>query len=131
MPLMQNYLVKFGNAEEFFNAIRGAKAPERFTTKFLKDLGFNSSNDRLYVGVLKGLGFLDENGAPTQTYFEFLDPAQSGIVLAQAIEQAYGDLFAINRKANELTVEDVRGKLKTLTQGQKSDHVIGLIGTCQ
>lgn len=39
MALMTAYLVTTKNAEAFFNAIQGAKAPERFTTKFLKDLG--------------------------------------------------------------------------------------------
>ncbi|HVU87716.1 MAG TPA: DUF5343 domain-containing protein [Pirellulales bacterium] len=121
---MTNYLVKTGNAEEFFNALRTAKAPERFTTRFLKDLEFSSSNDRLYIGVLKGLGFLDDNGVPQQRYFNFLDQAQSAAVLAEAIEDAYADLFAINRAAQTLEVEEVRGKFKTLTQGQKSDNVI-------
>jgi len=58
MSLMSAYLVTSKNAQAFFNAIQTARAPERFTTKFLKDLDFSSSNDRLYIGVLKGLGFL-------------------------------------------------------------------------
>ena len=47
MALMTSYLIKAGNAEDFFKAIRNAQAPERFTQTFLKDLGFTSSNDRL------------------------------------------------------------------------------------
>jgi hypothetical protein len=124
MGLMTSYLIKTGNAEDFFKAIRNAKAPERFTNTFLKDLGFTSSNDRLYIGVLKGLRFLDDNGAPTDRYFAFLDQSQSDVVLAQAIREAYEDLFAINRDAQTLGPEDVQGKLKTLTRGQKSDNVI-------
>jgi hypothetical protein len=124
MALMTSYLIKTGNAEEFFNAIRNAKAPERFTNTFLKDLGFTSSNDRLYIGVLKGLRFLDDNGAPTDRYFAFLDQSQSDVILAEAIRDAYEELFAINRDAQTLALEDVQGKLKTLTRGQKSDNVI-------
>ena len=121
---MTSYLIKTGNAEDFFKAIRNAKAPERFTNTFLKDLGFSSSNDRLYIGVLKGLRFLDDNGAPTDRYFAFLDQSQSDVVLAEAIREAYEDIFAINKDAHTLTLEDVQGKLKTLTRGQKSDNVI-------
>lgn len=121
---MTSYLIKTGNAEDFFKAIRNAKAPERFTNTFLKDLGFTSSNDRLYIGVLKGLRFLDDNGAPTDRYFAFLDQSHSDVVLAEAIREAYDDLFAINRDAQTLELEDVQGKLKTLTRGQKSDNVI-------
>lgn len=124
MALMTSYLIKSGNAEDFFKAIRNAKAPERFTQTFLKDLGFTSSNDRLYIGVLKGLMFLDDNGAPTDRYFAFLDQSQSDVLLADAIREAYEDLFALSRDAQNLELEDVQGKLKTLTRGQKSDNVI-------
>ncbi len=121
---MTAYLVTTKNAEAFFNAIQGAKAPERFTTKFLKDLDFSSSNDRLYIGVLKGLAFLDENGVPTERYFAFLDHSQSGRVLADALRDAYDELFALNKNAQTMTIDEVKGKLKSLTQGRKSENVI-------
>lgn len=124
MSLTTSYLLKTSNLEEFLNAIRTARAPETFTHKFLKDLDFSSSNDRLLIGVLKGLGFLTENAEPTERYFAFLDQSQSGRVLADGIREAYDDLFAIRTDANNMDVDDVRGKLKTLTQGQKSDNVI-------
>jgi hypothetical protein len=125
MALMTAYLVTTKNAKAFFNALQTAKAPERFTTKFLKDLDFTSSNDRLYIGVLKGLGFIDENGVPTKRYFDFLDHSQSRGVLADAIREAYDELFGLNRSAQDLELEAVKGKLKSLTQGQKSENVIG------
>ena len=125
MALMTAYLVTTKNADAFFNAIQGAKAPERFTTKFLKDLDFSSSNDRLYIGLLKGLGFLDENGSPAERYFAFLDHSQSRRVLAEALREGYDELFALNKNAQKLSLDEVKGKLKSLTQGQKSDTVIG------
>lgn len=124
MALLTAYLIKTSNLPEFFNTLQTAKAPERFTTKFLKDLGFTSSNDRLYLGVLKGLGFIDENGTPTQTYFEFLDQSNSGRILAESIEEAYSDLFELNKSAQKMETSDVKGKFRSLTQGQKSDTVI-------
>jgi hypothetical protein len=74
--------------------------------------------------VLKGLGFLDDNGAPTDRYFRFLDHSQSRAVLAEAIREAYDELFTLNRNAQELSVEEVRGKFRSLTQGQKSENVV-------
>jgi len=47
--------------------------------------------------------------------------------LAEAIQEAYGDLFAVNLKANELSVAEVKNKLRTLTQGKNSDNVIALM----
>lgn len=124
MSLTMSYLTSVKNLESIFNSIIGAKAPERFTTRFLEDLGFKSSTDRLFIGILKALGFLDEGGQPTQRYFEFLDQSQSKRIVAMGIEDAYEDLFNLNRNAQNLSNEDVKNKLKTLTQGQKSDRVI-------
>jgi hypothetical protein len=121
------YLVTTKNLEPFLNALQTAKAPERFTTRFLESLDFGSSNDRLYIAVLKGLGFLDENGAPTQRYYDFLDQSQAGAVLADSIREAYADLFAINTKAQDLTVDEVKNKFRTLLRGEKSDKVLSLM----
>lgn len=49
MSLTMSYLTSVKNVESIFNSIIGAKAPERFTTKFLEDLGFKSSTDRLLL----------------------------------------------------------------------------------
>jgi hypothetical protein len=51
VALMTAYLVTTKNAEAFFNAIQGAKAPERFTTKFLKD-GFAVDGEALTPGSI-------------------------------------------------------------------------------
>ncbi len=77
MALTTSYLTSTKNFEGIMNSIIGARAPERFTNKFLEDLGYKSSNDRLITGVLKGLGLLAETGEPTQRYYDFLDQTQS------------------------------------------------------
>lgn len=124
MALMNAYLLKTSNLGEFFNALQSAKAPERFTNKFLKDLDFTSSNDRLFLGILKGLGFIDENGVPQQRYFDFLDASNSRRILAEAIEESYADLFNLRKDAQNMDASEIRGKFKSLTQGQKSENVI-------
>lgn len=127
MSLTQAYLVTTKNLGAVINSIVSAKAPERFTNKFLENLNFKSSNDRLYVGMFKALGLLDESGAPTSRYYEFIDQTQTARVLAIGIEEAYEDLFNLRKDAYNLTVDEVKNKLKTLTQGQKSDNVLGLM----
>ena len=127
MALSNAYLITTKNLEGFLNAIRSAKAPERFSNAFLKQLDYASSNDRLFIGLLKSLGFLDETAAPTKRYYEFLDQGQSGRILADAIREAYEDLFAVNTRAQEMSLEDVKNKLRTLTQGQKSENVVNLM----
>ncbi len=127
MVLSENYLMTTKNLEAFFNAVLTAQAPKNFTQKFLEQLEFRSSNDRLFLGLLKSLGFLDANGVPTDKYFKFLDQSISKKVLSESIMEAYSDLFSINKKAYELSVTDVKNKFKTLTQGSKSDNVLNLM----
>lgn len=124
MSLTMSYLTSTKNLESIFNSLIGAKAPERFTTRFLEELGFKSSTDRLIIGILKALGFLDDGGQPTQRYYDFLDQSQSKNIVAMGIEEAYEDLFNLNKNAQNMSNEDVKNKLRTLTQGQKSDRVI-------
>jgi hypothetical protein len=127
MGLPTAYLITTKNLEGLLSAIKTAKAPERLNSKFLTNLEFASSNDRLFIGVLKALGFTDDSGVPTRRYFEFLDQSRSGAVLAESLREAYGDLFAVNTKAQELSVEEVKNRFRTLTQGQYSDNVLGLM----
>jgi len=125
MALPEQYLLTTKNLDAFLNSLLNAQAPVKFTNRFLEQLEFKSTNDRLFIGVLKFLGFIDSNGIPQERYFKFLDQTQSKQVLAEAIKEAYADLFTVNVKANEMSVNDVKNKLKTLTQGSKSDTVLG------
>jgi len=127
MALPNAYLMTTKNLDAFLKSIQSAKAPERFTIQFLKQLDFNSSNDRLFLGVLKALGFIDDGGVPKQRYFDFLDQGQSARVLAEGIREAYSDLFNVNKNAQTLSVDEVKNKLRTLTLGQKSDNVVSLM----
>lgn len=124
MALPDQYLLTTKNLDAFLNSLLNAQAPTKFTIKFLEQLEFKSTNDRLFIGMLKFLGFIDGLGNPQERYFKFLDQTQSKYVLADAIKEAYADLFTVNVKANDMPVNDVKNKLKTLTQGSKSETVI-------
>ncbi|HEY7315064.1 MAG TPA: DUF5343 domain-containing protein [Gemmataceae bacterium] len=127
MSLPDSYVLKPGSIPAYFDAILDAQAPERFSIKFLETLGFTSTNDRLLVGLLKELRFLNADGAPQQGYYEFLDRSRSKQVLAEAIREAFSDLFAINTKAHELNKDNVKNKLRTLYAGKKSDELLDRI----
>lgn len=124
MSIPSAYLTSAKNLDAVLTAMQQAKAPERFTQRFLESLGFKSTSDRLVIGVLKSIGFLDDQGKPTERYFSFLDQTQSKVVLAEAIREAYADLFEVNKEAQKLDANEVKNKLKTLSQGQYSDSVI-------
>jgi hypothetical protein len=118
------YLTSTKNVKDILTAIQQAQAPKQFSTTFLQNLGFKSTADRLFIGILKALGFLNASGNPQPRYFEYLDQTQSSRVLAEAMRETYADLFELNVNANKWTREEVKNKLKTLTQGQFSDDVL-------
>src|SRR5690242_17279035 len=103
MAVPKAYLTSTKNVPDILSAIQQAQAPKQFTTRFLEGLDFKSSADRLVIGVLKALDFLTSNGTPTPRYFAFLDQTQSGRVLADAMRDAYSDLFELNVNANRWT----------------------------
>lgn len=127
MSLPDSYTVKYNAIPGYFDAILNAQPPERFSVKFLEKLGFTSTNDRLFIGILKDLGFLNADSVPQQRYFDFLDHSQSQRVLADGIRESYSDLFAVNKKVYELSAEDAKSKLRALYAGKKTDLVIGHI----
>jgi hypothetical protein len=45
--------------------------------------------------------------------------------LAEGLREAYSDLFELNVNAQKMSRDEVKNKLKTLTQGQFSDNVLG------
>ena len=125
MALPTSYMTgSFTKIPSYFDTLLTAKAPEKFTAKFMSDLGFTSSNDRQFINVLKAIGFLDDAGGPTQRYYKFLYQSCSKIMVAEGVREAYVDLFALNINANKMSKEEVIGKFKTLTNGSKENATI-------
>lgn len=130
MSLPTSYMTgSFTKISQYFDTMLTAKAPDKFTTKFMADLGFTSSNDRQFVNVLKAIGFLDDAGTPTERYFKFLDQSFSKQMVAEGIKEAYADLFALNTSANKLSKTEVEGKFRTLTNGSKENTTIGYMAS--
>lgn len=125
MALQPVYLVAIKNLAPFLEALRHAQAPEKIGVKFIEELGFKSTNDRLFIPLLKALHFLDEAGKPTARYHAFLDDTQWKKVLAAGIKDAYQDLFRVNKNAQSLTREQLTGKIKSVGEGKISSAVLG------
>ena len=137
MALPTSYMTgNYTKIPQYFEAILNAQAPEKFTVKFIKDLGFTSSTDIQFINVLKSLGFLDDSGVPTELYYQLYDRSITKVLIAQGIRRSYSDIFALNMNAQNMTKEELKGKFKTLTAGQKSDSTINqmvntFINLCQ
>lgn len=112
MALTNAYVQVYGQLPEIFQRISEASAPEKFTTQHLKDWGYTSSNFRAAIPLLKALGFLSADGAPTSRYHEYRG-AHPKRVMGDAIRDAYGDLFTIKAKPTASDRELIEGKFKS------------------
>jgi len=103
-----------GSLAKMLESIKTAGVPERVTVEFLKTLGFKSSNDRPIISILKGIGFLDVNGKPTEQYkaYRSHDGART---LASAVRNAYADIFLANTKAQSLPLDKLKGIIASKT----------------
>lgn len=112
--LTNRYMTSVKNLPSIMNKIIEGTAPEKFTTAHLKGLGFKSSNDQGIIPLLKDLGFLSDDGTPTQRYHNYRDRSKSRAVMGEAIREAYSDLFHINEKPTEGDRTAIEGKFKSV-----------------
>jgi hypothetical protein len=95
-----------GRIRAFLETIRSASVPDKANRAWLPKIGFNSSNDRTLLSVLKFIGFINERGNPTDRWKEYRR-ANHAEVLGEAVRDAYNSLFIVyddagSRSTNEL-----------------------------
>jgi hypothetical protein len=113
--ISEAYMNSTGRFPAMMEAIQSAGVPERFTIEFLKSLGFKSTNDRAFIPVLKGIGFLDVSGTPTEKYKGYKNKSEGGKVLAAALKEAYADLFLADEKIQDASASKIAGIFGTKT----------------
>ena len=113
MSLPTTYTQEYKKLNEFFNKIRDAQAPQKFTQQLLKDWGYKSNNHRAFIPLLKALGFLTADGSPTQRYHEYRNHSASSNIMANALKGAYSDIFLIKEKPTSSDKLLIEGKFKS------------------
>jgi hypothetical protein len=122
--LTKRYLVSTKNLNAILKKIVDGVAPEKFTVEHLKSIGFASSSDRGIVPLLKDLGFLAGDGAPLPRYHAYRDRSRSKAVMAEALRDAYEDVFTINEVPTQQDRPAIEGLFKS--KHNSSDKVAQL-----
>jgi len=104
-----------GRLPQMMEAIQNAGVPARFTIEFLRSLGFKSTNDRTFISILKGIGFLDATGAPTEKYRAYKNKAEGKKILGSALRVSYDDIFLADENAQSASAEKISGIFATKT----------------
>ncbi len=113
MALLNQPIQVPGQIANFFAMIREGQAPDKFNREHLMSLGFTSSNHQGFLPLLKGLGFLTPDGTPTQRYREYLDATKSKKIMAEALREAYGDIFVIKARPSRADKDLITGKFRS------------------
>lgn len=115
MPDQYPFTISNNKIEPVLQRIRTAAKPERVSQELIATWGFTASNDRAIPRVLKGLGFLNDSGAPTPFYDRLRDPQDWKRVLAERIRDAYSDLYAMDANMHTASEAEVKGAISRIT----------------
>jgi hypothetical protein len=96
-----------GKIKELMDKIRQIGIPENAGKNWLPSIGFRSDNAKTLLGVLKFIGFLNQNGNPTQIW-QMYRGGDHGSVLAQALRDSYSDLFNILEDPSKHTASQIK-----------------------
>ncbi|MCA9812154.1 MAG: DUF5343 domain-containing protein [Nitrosarchaeum sp.] len=122
------YVASYKKIPEFFTTIQTAAVPDKVTTRVLANtFEFKGTNDRPLIGVLRSLGFIDENGVPTQIYSDYKNPNESRKILGHSIKKCYETLFQKNEKFNELSDEQIKGHFASTTGKDSNNSTLDMM----
>ncbi len=115
MPSEYPYMISNNKIGIILEKMKSAARPPKFTNEFLKNIGLTSSNDRAVIPLLRKLGFITDDGTPTQYYDRLKDPTQLNYVLGERVKDLYADLFTINTSINTAPDDEVKGAFARIT----------------
>lgn len=122
------YVNQPGSIVKVFEKVKEASVPDRFTGDFLDTkLGFRGGNYQQFMPLAKRMGFLNQDGTPTDLYKQFRNPATSGASMAQALRKGFAEVFERNEYAGSLDKDKFKGLVVEITGREANDRVVQLI----
>lgn len=122
------YVEAYDKLPEFFQAVREARMPEKFTYRYFANIGFPSSKDRDFVKALKRLDFIDENSRPTRSYQDLKDAGLFPSAIRKSIEKTYKELLDIDKEAWDVPENVLNGYFGRMT-GESLEKTLVLTRT--
>ncbi len=107
-----------GKIKDLLPKIRDVGVPPKVHVRWLKSVGFASSNDATLIGVLKYIGLIDSGGVPTERWTQYRG-AKHKEVLGEAIRTSYADLFAVYPDANQRPASELDHVFSTSSSSGK------------
>lgn len=115
------YAQATGTLESMLEKIKTASVPEKFSQDFVSTvLGMKGGTARSTIPFIKKMGFVLDDGTPTERYKEFRNPNVSGKAIADAMKEVYSSLFSANEYINNSSTEELKGIVLQVTGLEKS-----------
>jgi hypothetical protein len=122
MPANLPYVASPGSIKTALEKIRSAATPERVTKDFITTvLQIKGGTGGNLPPFLKRIGFVGSDGAPTDLYRRFRNPATGGAAVADAIRLGYKDLLQANEYFYRLSDKDLLALIVQVT-GVEADN---------
>ncbi|MYN25934.1 DUF5343 domain-containing protein [Duganella levis] len=122
------YLTSPGSIKTALEKIRSAATPERVTKDFVTTvLQIKGGTGATIPPYLKRIGMVGSDGAPTDLYKQFRNPARSGVAIADAIKTGYRELLQANEYFFKLSDKDLKSLIVQVTGLGSDDRVVALI----
>lgn len=104
------YAQTTGTLETMLEKIKTASVPEKFSQDFVSTvLGMKGGSARSTIPFIKKMGFVSEDGTPTERYKQYRNPSASGKAIADAMKEVYSSLFSANEHINNAGTDDLKG----------------------
>jgi Family of unknown function (DUF5343) len=105
-----------------------AGQPERFTSNFMDTvLGVSGGSSRYVPPLLKKMGFLTSDGAPTELYTSFRTEGSRSSAAYTGLKNAFAELFQRNEFIHKANEAEVRDNIVAITGLTKSDVYVNYI----
>jgi Family of unknown function (DUF5343) len=103
------YVTATGNVERALLAIKSAATPEKVTQDFVKTILKipGGSGDQM-TSLLRKIGFVNADSAPSDIYKRFRNITSAGIAAAEALRIGYAPLFKRNEFWPALSDDELR-----------------------
>ena len=97
--------------EDFLTKIQDVGVPDKVDNKWLASIGFENSDDRRFIRILKFVGFFDESDKPNDSWKSFRTD-RGKAAMGQRIKIGYSELFKVYSDADQRPDADLRNFFK-------------------
>ena len=122
------YLTASGTLKKVLDGLVEAQRPEKFNPDFLENvLKLTGGSARATVPLMKKMGLLTSEGAPTELYARFKTEGGRGPAALHAIKATFPEIFKRSEYAHTVADTKLRDIIVEITGLKQNDPIIGYI----